>query len=174
MSIEAIQAAIRDVPNFPKEGIVFKDISPIIQSPELFREVIDIIGGRYSAAHIDSLVIIDARGFIFGSALAYKMGCGMSLIRKRGKLPWITESVAYELEYGTAEMEIHVDAVHSGDTVLIVDDLLATGGTARAAIDLVRKIGGKVVAAEFVIELKFLQGRRRLPDCEVNALISFD
>ncbi|MDP7740074.1 MAG: adenine phosphoribosyltransferase [Lentisphaeria bacterium] len=171
MSLETLTAAIRDIPDFPKPGIMFKDISPILQDGALFAEVIDIIGARYENQQIDSIVVIDARGFIFGSALAYKLGCGISLVRKQGKLPWKTYSVSYELEYGSAAVEIHIDAVSAGDRVLIVDDLLATGGTARAGADLIEKIGARIIALEFVIELSFLNGRDKLDGYTVNSLI---
>lgn len=171
MSLETLTAAIRDIPDFPKPGIIFKDISPILQDGALFAEVIDIIGARYENQQIDSIVVIDARGFIFGSALAYKLGCGISLVRKQGKLPWKTHSVSYDLEYGSAAVEIHIDAVSSGDQVLIVDDLLATGGTAKAGADLIEKIGANIIALEFVIELSFLNGRDKLNGYAVNSLI---
>ncbi len=171
MSLETLTAAIRDIPDFPKPGIMFKDISPILQDGALFAEVIDIIGGRYENQQIDSIVVIDARGFIFGSALAYKLGCGISLVRKQGKLPWKTHSVSYDLEYGSAAVEIHIDAVSVGDRVLIVDDLLATGGTARAGADLIEKIGARIIALEFVIELSLLNGRDKLDGYTVNSLI---
>ena len=171
MSLETLTAAIRDIPDFPKPGIMFKDSSPILQDGALFAEVIDIIGARYENQQIDSIVVIDARGFIFGSALAYKLGCGISLVRKQGKLPWKTYSVSYELEYGSAAVEIHIDAVSAGDRVLIVDDLLATGGTARAGADLIEKIGARIIALEFVIELSFLNGRDKLDGYTVNSLI---
>ena len=171
MSLETLTAAIRDIPDFPKPGIMFKDISPILQDGALFAEVIDIIGVRYENQQIDSIVVIDARGFIFGSALAYKLGCGISLVRKQGKLPWKTHSVSYDLEYGSAAVEIHIDAVSGGDRVLIVDDLLATGGTAKAGADLIEKIGARIIALEFVIELSLLNGRDKLDGYTVNSLI---
>ena len=171
MSLETLTAAIRDIPDFPKPGIMFKDISPILQDGALFAEVIDIIGMRYENQQIDSIVVIDARGFIFGSALAYKLGCGISLVRKQGKLPWKTHSVSYDLEYGSAAVEIHIDAVSGGDRVLIVDDLLATGGTAKAGADLIEKIGACIIALEFVIELSSLNGRDKLDGYTVNSLI---
>ncbi len=171
MSLETLTAAIRDIPDFPKPGIMFKDISPILQDGALFAEVIDIIGGRYENQQIDSIVVIDARGFIFGSALAYKLGCGISLVRKQGKLPWKTHSVSYDLEYGSAAVEIHIDAVSVGERVLIVDDLLATGGTAKAGADLIEKIGARIIALEFVIELSLLNGRDKLDGYTVNSLI---
>ena len=171
MSLETLTAAIRDIPDFPKPGIMFKDISPILQDGALFAEVIDIIGVRYENQQIDSIVVIDARGFIFGSALAYKLGCGISLVRKQGKLPWKTHSVSYDLEYGSAAVEIHIDAVSGGDRVLIVDDLLATGGTAKAGADLIEKIGACIIALEFVIELSSLNGRDKLDGYTVNSLI---
>ncbi len=171
MSIETITAAIRDVPDFPQEGIIFKDISPILQDAELFRETVDLMALKYEEQKPDMIVAIDARGFIFGSALAYKLGTGITMLRKKGKLPWETRGVSYDLEYGSNEMEIHVDAVNNGQKVLLVDDLLATGGTAAAAAHLVEALGGNVVACCFLIELNFLNGREKLKGYRIDTLI---
>lgn len=174
MTVQEIRAAIRDIHDFPKPGIVFKDISPILQSGELFAGVIDLIAAPYEGKTVDSIVVIDARGFIFGSALAYKLGCGISLVRKQGKLPWKTHEISYDLEYGSATVEMHIDAIKPGDQVMVVDDLLATGGTARAGADLIEKIGGHIIGLEFVIELSFLNGREKLDGYTVNSLIEIE
>ncbi len=171
---ELIKSKIRDVVDFPREGIVFKDITTVLQHPEAFKHCIDLLAKHFEKQKIDYIAGIESRGFIFGSALAYKMNKGFIPIRKPGKLPSKTERVSYELEYGTDSLEIHTDAVEPGKKVLIVDDLLATGGTAEAALKLVKKIGGVVVGIAFVIELEFLNGREKLPeDCQITRLISF-
>lgn len=171
MSVETIANAIRDVKDFPKEGIIFKDISPVLQDPELFRMTVDLMCEKYEENPPDVIVAIDARGFIFGSAMAYKMGCSLSLVRKKGKLPWECMEVRYDLEYGSGELEIHVDAVEEGARVLLVDDLLATGGTAAAAAHLIDSLGGDVIAVTFLIELEFLNGREKLDGYPVDCLI---
>ena len=168
-----VEAAIRDVHDFPKPGIVFKDISPVLQNAALFRCVIEDMVARYEDQEVHAIAAIDARGFIFGSVLAYRLGCELALVRKKGKLPWKTESIAYDLEYGSNEIEIHADAVENLDRVLVVDDLLATGGTAAAAIELVRRLGGEVIGAEFLVELSFLAGRKRLEPTPVHAMITY-
>ncbi|RMD74207.1 MAG: adenine phosphoribosyltransferase [Lentisphaerae bacterium] len=172
VSVDAIKAAIRDVPDFPKPGIVFKDISPILQDAALFRECIDTMAALTESMKPDILACIDARGFIFGSAIAYRLGCGMCMIRKAGKLPWQTEQVSYDLEYGSNVVEMHRDAVRPGENVVIVDDVLATGGTAKAAIDLVRRVGGNVAGVLFFLELSFLEGRSGLQPHQVMSLIT--
>jgi len=174
MSIETIRAAIRDVKDFPKEGIIFKDITPILKSEKLFKEVVDIIAKRYEKDRPDYFAVIESRGFLFGAALAYKLGCGMIPIRKKGKLPYRTVEESYALEYGSATIEVHEDALEKGDKVVIVDDLLATGGTAAAAAKLLGKIGGRVDGIEFVIELAFLKGRANLGNHKVNSIIVVD
>ncbi len=176
MSIQAIEAAIRDVKDFPTEGIIFKDISPVLQDPELFRLSIELMAGAVARsatlqAKPDMIVAIEARGFIFGAALACQLGCGMTMLRKKGKLPWKTESLSYDLEYGSSEIEIHTDAIKPGDSVLVVDDVLATGGTAEAAVKLVEKLGGKVTALACLLELSFLNGRDKLGSTPVHTLI---
>lgn len=171
---EFIKSRIRDVKDFPREGIVFKDITTVLRDKEAFKRSVDLLCDHYKKQKIDYIAGIEARGFIFGSALAYKLGVGFIPIRKPGKLPSKTEKVSYELEYGHDSLEIHSDAIEVGKRVLIVDDLLATGGTAEAAIKLVKKIGGVIIGIAFVVELEFLKGREKLPDdCKITRLISF-
>ena len=169
-TVEHLRAAIRDVPDFPKEGIVFKDITPILNDAALFRASIDLFLDRCRSLEIDRIVGIDARGFLFGSAVAYQLGVGFVPIRKRGKLPYKTESAKYSLEYGEAEMEMHVDAIKQGERIVLIDDLLATGGTSCAAAALILKAGGHLLEAQFLIELEFLNGRKRI---EPTPIISF-
>ncbi len=174
MSVEKIAKAIRDIPDFPKPGIIFKDITPLLQDPELFAEIIDNIAARYSEKKPDRIVGVEARGFIFGAALAYKLGCSFVPVRKAGKLPYKTIKASYELEYGKATVEIHEDALNAGDTVLLIDDLLATGGTVSAAADLIKRLDANIIGIEFVIELGFLNGREKLGDLPVNSMIIVD
>ena len=168
--IAAIRRAIRDIPNFPKPGIVFKDITPILSDPGMFHASIDLFLERCRGKKIDKIVGIDARGFLFGSTVAYELGIGFVPIRKRGKLPYKTEIAKYSLEYGEAEMEMHIDAMMRGERVVLVDDLLATGGTSAAAAALIEKVGGELLEAQFLIELGFLNGRKQL---EPTPVISF-
>ena len=163
---------IRDVPDFPKPGIVFKDITPLLSDAGAFRAAIDALIAPYRG-RVDLVLGIESRGFIVGSAAAYALGTGIAVVRKPGKLPYRTHRADYALEYGTDALEIHHDAVGNGHRVLLVDDLLATGGTARAAIELVERCGGQVVACAFLIELAFLEGRARLGGHEVHALIAY-
>lgn len=172
MNIDKLKAAIRDIPDFPKPGIIFKDITPILGNPELFRMAIDILAERHQGKGIKKVAVIDARGFLFGAALAYRLGAGVVPIRKKGKLPYKTHDEAYALEYGTAELSVHVDAFRKGEPVILVDDLLATGGTAAAAARLVEKAGGKVCELDFLIELGFLNGRKQLGKHAVFAAIT--
>jgi adenine phosphoribosyltransferase len=172
-TIEKLRAAVRDVPDFPKKGIVFKDITPILNDPRLFRASIDLFLERCRGLQIDRIVGIDARGFLFGSAVAYELGVGFVPIRKRGKLPYKTEVAKYVLEYGEAEMEMHIDAIKAGERVVLVDDLLATGGTSAAAAVLISKAGGHLVEAQFLIELEFLQGRERLQSTPVTSFLKY-
>lgn len=172
-TIEAIKGAIRDVLNFPKPGIVFKDITPVLRDPNLFRAAVDLFSKRLAAAPPDAIVAIDARGFIFGAAVAYQLGVGLIPVRKRGKLPGDTVEQTYNLEYGTATVAIHTDALVKGQRIVIVDDLLATGGTAQAAAHLVEKIGGRIVELQFLIELSLLQGREKLKPWKIFAPIVF-
>jgi adenine phosphoribosyltransferase len=166
-----IDRYIRDVPDFPKKGILFKDITPLLQSPDGFRETIDLLARVVDPHSYDLVCGIESRGFIFGCALANRLNKGFVPIRKPGKLPWKTASESYELEYGKDSIEIHLDACKPGQRVLLIDDLLATGGTMEAAVKLVRKIGGTPVACAFVIELTFLPGRKKLDGLAVHSLI---
>jgi adenine phosphoribosyltransferase len=168
-----IERYIRDVPDFPKKGILFKDITPLLQSAAGLKATIDGLAAVVDPNSYDIVAGVESRGFIFGTALAHALGKGFVPIRKPGKLPWRTAAESYELEYGTDTIEIHVDACDAGRRVLLVDDLLATGGTAAAATKLVRRIGGEPVAAAFVIELGFLGGRKRL-DLPAHSLIQVD
>ena len=171
--VEQLRAAVRDVEDFPKKGIVFKDITPLLSSPVLFRASIDLFLERCRGKRIDKIVGIDARGFLFGSAVAYELGVGFVPIRKRGKLPYKTEAAKYSLEYGQAEMEMHTDAMVAGDQVVLVDDLLATGGTSAAAALLIRNTGADLLEAQFLIELEFLQGRKRLEPTLVTSFLKY-
>jgi adenine phosphoribosyltransferase len=171
MSIESIRAAIRDIPDFPKPGILFKDITPVLQSGPLFAEVVDLIAQRHLKNPPDQVVGIESRGFIFGAPLAYRLGCGFVPIRKKGKLPFDTIEASYDLEYGTATVELHRDALKPGDRVLLIDDLLATGGTAGAGIRLIEQLGATLLGIEFIIELAFLGGRKHLAGHPVHAIV---
>jgi adenine phosphoribosyltransferase len=164
---------VRDVPDFPVEGVLFKDITTLLRRPDAFREAVDALAARFADKRIDQVVAIESRGFVFGAPLAYKLGAGFVPVRKPGKLPAKTISREYSLEYGTNTLEMHVDAIDPGQRVLLVDDLLATGGSARAAVDLVERLGGVVVGAAFLIELEFLQGAKKLEGCDVFSLIRF-
>ena len=168
-----LRSLIRDVPDFPKPGIVFKDITTLTKDPEGLRAAVDAIAERYAEASVDLVVGIESRGFVFGSAVAYKLGVGFVPARKSGKLPAQTVSAEYELEYGTDAIEIHRDAISSGQRILIVDDLLATGGTAAATAKLVSGLGGVIVAIAFLIDLTFLGGRDKLAGYEVFSLIEY-
>lgn len=173
MSIDAIKAAIRDVPDFPKPGILFKDITPALQDPGVFRMITDLFAERYADRGIERVVGIDARGFILGAALADRLGMGFVPIRKKGKLPADAIETSYELEYGEATIEMHRDGVAPGQKVVLVDDLLATGGTAAAALHLLDELKADVVEVAFLIELSFLEGRSKLGDHEIYAPIIY-
>lgn len=164
-----VLAAVRDIPDFPRPGILFKDLTPLLKRPSLYGRVVDWMGEGWGP--IDRIVGMESRGFWFAPALVRPLDAGFVPLRKKGRLPHETLSAAYNLEYGTAELEIHVDAIAPGDRVLIVDDLIATGGTAAAAVDLVRRLGGEVVGAVFVIELGYLNGVSKL-DCPVRSLVT--
>jgi adenine phosphoribosyltransferase len=161
----------RDVPDFPKKGIIFKDITVLLKEPAKFSEAIDRIAQRYVGKGIDIVASIESRGFIIGAALAYKLGAGFVPVRKKGKLPWQTIGCTYELEYGTDTLEIHQDAIKPGQKVLIVDDLIATGGTAGAVVNLIEQLGGKIHGLAFLIELTFLKGREKIKKYPVFSLI---
>ncbi|PKQ17283.1 MAG: adenine phosphoribosyltransferase [Actinobacteria bacterium HGW-Actinobacteria-7] len=166
---------IRDIPDWPKPGVVFKDITPLLASPEGFHAAIDTLAQEYEGTGVTKVMGAEARGFIFGGALAYRLGAGFVPARKPGKLPWNTSAVSYDLEYGTDSLEIHEDAVGPGDNVLIVDDVLATGGTAAAKAELVTMTGAKVAGFAFLIELDFLNGRAKLPEAAaITSLIHVD
>lgn len=171
MSIETITSVIRDIPDFPRPGIIFKDITPVLQDKEIFAEIIDLLCEPYLENPPDHIVAIESRGFIFGSPMAYKLGCGIVPVRKKGKLPFNTYEETYELEYGAATVEIHVDALQKGDRVVVIDDLLATGGTAAAAVNLIKKMNAEIIGIDFLLELSFLKGREKLAGFPVNSLI---
>ena len=162
MSIRRLKAAIRDVPDFPKPGIMFKDITPILKDPKLFRAAVDLFAKRHRDKGIRKIAVIDARGFLFGAALAYKLKAGVVPIRKKGKLPYQTFEESYDLEYGSATLAVHIDAFTPGEPVILVDDLLATGGTALASAKLIERAGGKIEEINFLVELGFLHGRAKL------------
>jgi len=172
-NIETLKAAIRDVPDFPKKGILFKDITTLIDKGGLFKSAIENFTEKYSNSGINKVVAVESRGFIFGAPVAYGIGSGFIPVRKKGKLPYKTISATYSLEYGTDTLEMHQDAIKPGDNVLIIDDLLATGGTMGAVIELVKKSGGKVAGIAFLIELSFLDGRSKLRDYDVFSLIKY-
>lgn len=173
-SPDSLRAAIRDVPDFPKPGIVFKDITPILADPRLFQNTITLLCEATRGEAIDKVVGIDARGFIFAAAVADRLRAGFVPVRKQGKLPWKTRGLSYTLEYGEAVVEIHEDAVQPGEKVLLVDDLLATGGTAAAAVQLLDDLGADLVAVSFVIELGFLNGRSKLGAHRIESLIQYE
>jgi adenine phosphoribosyltransferase len=168
-----LKAAIRDVPDFPKPGIVFKDITTLLQDPALLRRALDLMTVMCGDLAVDKVVAIESRGFILGGALADRLGAGFVPVRKPGKLPWKSRSASYELEYGTDTLEMHEDAVGPADRVLVVDDVIATGGTARAVADLTEALGASVSGFAFLVELGFLKGRERLPGRDVRSLIRF-
>jgi adenine phosphoribosyltransferase len=172
-TLEQLKAAIRDVPDFPKPGIVFKDITPLLQNPELFKMTVDRMAGPFQKKGITHVASIESRGFIFGAPVAYLLGAGYIPIRKKGKLPSRTFSHTFDLEYGTDTLEIHADALDSGSRVLLIDDVLATGGTARAACQLIEKLKARVVGLAFAIELEFLHGREKLRGYDALSLLRY-
>ncbi|MEX2606868.1 MAG: adenine phosphoribosyltransferase [Kiritimatiellia bacterium] len=169
--LDLLTSHIRDVPDFPKPGIVFKDISPLCASPKAFAHFIDLLTSHGRPLKPDVIVAVDARGFLFGGALAYQLGTGVALVRKQGKLPSDAIAASYALEYGSATLEMHRDAIHPGQRVVIVDDLLATGGTVAATIELCQQLGAEIVGCAFLIELAFLKGRDKLDSVPVFAPI---
>lgn len=173
MEIEQIRDLIREVPDFPEPGIVFKDITPVLADPVAFATIVDLIVVHFGRGNVDKVVGIEARGFILAAPVAYHFGAGLVPVRKKGKLPHETVGEEYALEYGAATLEIHKDAVKPGERVLVVDDVLATGGTARAAASLVERIGGNVCGIACLIELGFLEGRKKLDGFDLFTLITF-
>ena len=171
--MEQLKQIIRDIPDFPKKGIIFKDITTLLGDAKSFHRMVDLLAHRYIGEKIDQIVGIEARGFILGAVLAYKLGTGITLVRKPGKLPSATRSVSYELEYGADTLEIHADAFKPGDKVIIADDLLATGGTMAAVVQLVEEMGVEIFECAFMAELEFLNGRSKLPDGKVYSLLKF-
>jgi len=171
--MDQLKDIIRNIPDFPKKGIVFKDITTLLSDARSFHRMIDLLAHRYVGEKIDQIVGIEARGFILGSALAYKLGTGITLVRKPGKLPYKTRSISYELEYGSDTLEIHEDAFKPGDRVIVADDLLATGGTMAAVVNLVKLAGAEIHECAFMAELEFLKGRERLPEGKVYSLLKF-
>lgn len=164
---------IRSIPDFPKPGILFRDITTLLQDKKAFKAAVDSLSSKYKSKKIDMVAAVEARGFILGGAIAHKLGAGFVPIRKKGKLPWKTNSVTYDLEYGTDTLEMHNDAIRIGDRVLIVDDLLATGGTAKAVTELVKQFNGKVIGIAFLIELTDLKGKGKLKGYPVYSLIKY-
>ena len=164
---------IRDIPDFPKKGIIFKDITPLLKDPSAFKKVVDIISDKFSKDNIDLIAAIEARGFIIGGAVANNINKGFIPIRKVGKLPYKSYKMEYDLEYGTDVIEMHEDAISKGDKVLIIDDLLATGGTAEGVVKLVERSGGIVAGIAFIVELEFLNGRKRLDGKKIFSMIKF-
>lgn len=171
--MEELKSIIRDIPDFPKKGIIFKDITTLLSDAASYQRMIDLLSHRYIGKKIDKVVGVEARGFIIGAALAYKLGAGIVLVRKPGKLPSETFKKTYDLEYGTDTLEMHTDAIKKGERVLIADDLLATGGTMSAVVDMVDSMGGDLVECCFMAELEFLNGRTRLPAEKVFSLLKF-
>ena len=168
-----LKSKIRDIPDFPKPGIIFKDITTLLQDFDAFKLSVDMLVKQHQNNKIDKVAGIEARGFIFGAAVAYAMNAGFIIIRKPGKLPYKTVKQTYELEYGSDEIEIHEDSIKPGERILLVDDLLATGGTMAAAADLINKIGGDIVGISFVVELTFLHGREKLKGHNIHSIIEY-
>ena len=173
MSVDSLKARIRDVPDFPEPGVLFKDIMPLLADPACLHEVTDLIADWAEPRKPDVILGAEARGFILGATVAYKLGCGFVAARRPGKLPWKTVSATYALEYGENSLELHADAIASGQRVLVHDDVLATGGTARAICDLAEQLGGEIVGVAFVIELDFLEGVKQLEGRDVHSLIHY-
>lgn len=171
--MDQLKNIIRDIPDFPKKGIIFKDITTLLSDAKSYQKMIDLLSHRYVGQHIDKVVGVEARGFIIGAALAYKLGAGVVLVRKPGKLPSETFKKSYDLEYGSDSLEIHTDAIKPGERILIADDLLATGGTTAAVVDMVKELGGDIVECCFMVELEFLEGKKRLPQGKVFSLLQF-
>jgi adenine phosphoribosyltransferase len=171
--MERLKAKIRDIPDFPKPGILFKDITPLVQDPAALRLAVHHLLHPFLGQDITAVAGMEARGFIFGALVAWELGTGFVPLRKPGKLPYDVQSVAYDLEYGSAALEVHIDALGAGDRVLLIDDLLATGGTAKASCELIENLGAEIVACAFVVELDFLKGRDRLAGYPVHSLLHY-
>lgn len=170
--LEDFRKYCRDIVDFPKKGVVFKDITTLLKNGRVFKRAVDEIAGHFDLKNIDLIVCIDARGFLIGAALAYKIGCGLVPVRKKGKLPWYVNSMTYDLEYGKDTLEIHKDAIEPGQRVLIVDDILATGGTAGAVVSLVKEMKGEIVGVAFLMELTDLKGREKLKNVRIYSLMN--
>jgi adenine phosphoribosyltransferase len=168
-----LKSKIRSIPDFPKKGVIFRDITPALQDPKVFRFLINELAKPYKNKKIDKVVGIDARGFLLAAPIAYKLGAGLCIVRKKGKLPYRTVSQSYSLEYGEETIEMHKDSILPGEKIVIVDDVIATGGTLKATVDLVKKLGGKIVGISVFIELKGLKGREKLRGCKLHSLIKF-
>ena len=169
-----LKETIRSIPDWPIKGVIFRDLTTLMQNPQAFKESCDILYDRYKDMDIDKIVGIDARGFVFGAVLAYKLGIGFVPVRKKGKLPWKTSQETYSLEYGEDTLEIHEDAVKKGEKVIIVDDLIATGGTVGATVKLVKKLGADIIECAFIVELPDLKGRDQIQDCKVYSITQFE
>jgi|SRR3989339_458961 adenine phosphoribosyltransferase len=169
-----LKETIRSIPGWPMEGVIFRDLTTLMQDPEAFRESCNILYERYKDMDIDKVVGIDARGFVFGAVLAYQLGIGFVPVRKKGKLPWKTIEETYSLEYGQGTLEIHADAIKPGENIVIVDDLIATGGTVGATVSLTRKLGARIVECAFIVELPSLKGREKIKDCKIFAITEFE
>ena len=172
-SVKTIVNMVRDVPDFPEKGVIFKDIAPVLRDPKAFGLLMDLMADRLKDLDFNKIAAIESRGFLLGSSLATQLGKGLVLVRKKGKLPWKTVSESYSLEYGEATLEIQQDAFEAGDKVVIVDDVLATGGTAAATVKLCERLGAEVVATQFMIELDFLKGAEKLSGAPVDSLIHY-
>ena len=172
--MDELKKLIREVPDYPKPGILFYDLTTLLKDPNGFRTLIEKLCAHYAGRPVDLVIGIEARGFIFAPALAYRLGAGFVPVRKPGKLPWRTAKVTYQLEYGSDSLEVHQDAIRPGQRVLVCDDLLATGGTAAATVQLVRQLGGEMIGAAFAVELSFLNGRAKLPGLDVFSLIQYE
>ncbi len=173
ITAEQLKKYIRDIPDWPKKGILFRDITPLLRDPDLFASAIGMLSAPFESAGIKYVAAVEARGFIFGSAVAEKLNAGFVPIRKKGKLPYKTQVITYDLEYGQDSLEVHTDAVEQGDKVLMIDDLLATGGTMAAACELIEKTGGEIAGIACLIELSFLKGRKKLKDYNPHIVIAY-
>lgn len=174
MNNSLLEKSIRSIPDFPKPGILFRDVTTLAQNKDAFKKSIDLLSRKYKGRGINKVVGVEARGFIFAAAVANKIGAGFVPVRKKGKLPYKTISTTYELEYGTDTLEIHKDSISPGEKILVIDDLLATGGTVKAVVDLVNQLGGKVAGIGFVIELVDLRGKEKLKDYPIFSLVKFE